>query len=638
MSQPEIYTPETLSHVNNRLELLAPAKNADYGIEAIRHGADAVYIGGPAFGARATAGNSVEDIARLCTFAHKYHAQVFVAINTILMDDELETAEKLIWDVYNAGADALIVQDMGVLQLNLPPIALHASTQMDNRNPEKVAFLEQVGFSQVVLARELGLSQIREVAAHTNMQIEFFIHGALCVAYSGLCNLSHAFSNRSANRGECSQMCRLPGNLKTRQGDVLAQNEHLLSLKDNNQTDNLEALIDAGVRSFKIEGRLKDLSYVKNVTAHYRQKLDAIMARRPEFVASSHGRTEHTFTPDPEKTFNRGSTDYFVNERSQGIKDFRSPKYIGQDVGKVVAIGKDFIQVSSTHEFNNGDGLAYFPPNYAMAKQSDDKLQGLRVNRAEGHKLHVLQVPRDLRVGMTLYRNHNQAFETLLSKESAKRIIGVDMRLTDTATGVALTLTDIYGLSATVELAVEKTPATDAEKTLQTIRTQLSKLGSTDFTARQISIETAEPWFLPASVLNGLRRDAVAALELARVEGYQRPKPWKYNQDAVYPFKHLSYLGNVANEKAKDFYQRHGVIEIQDTYEKNGVTEDVPLMITKHCLRFNFNLCPKEVPGIKADPMVLEIGNDVLKLVFDCPKCEMMVVGENRQVRGQKAV
>ncbi|MEE1981669.1 U32 family peptidase [Shewanella xiamenensis] len=638
MSQPEIYTPETLFHVNNRLELLAPAKNADYGIEAIRHGADAVYIGGPAFGARATAGNSVEDIARLCAFAHKYHAQVFVALNTILMDDELETAEKLIWDVYNAGADALIVQDMGVLQLNLPPIALHASTQMDNRNPEKVAFLEQVGFSQVVLARELGLSQIREVAAHTNMQIEFFIHGALCVAYSGLCNLSHAFSNRSANRGECSQMCRLPGNLKTRQGDVLAQNEHLLSLKDNNQTDNLEALIDAGVRSFKIEGRLKDLSYVKNVTAHYRQKLDAIMARRPEFVASSHGRTEHTFTPDPEKTFNRGSTDYFVHERSQGIKDFRSPKYIGQDVGKVVALGKDFIQVSSTHEFNNGDGLAYFPPNYAMAKQSDDKLQGLRVNRAEGHKLHVLQVPRDLRVGMTLYRNHNQAFEALLAKESAKRIIGVDMRLTDTAMGVALTLTDIYGLSATVELEVEKTPATDAEKTLQTIRTQLSKLGSTDFTARQISIETAQPWFLPASTLNGLRRDAVAALELARVEGYQRPKPWKYNQDAVYPFKHLSYLGNVANEKAKDFYQRHGVIEIQDTYEKNGVTEDVPLMVTKHCLRFNFNLCPKEVPGIKADPMVLEIGNDVLKLVFDCPKCEMLVVGENRQVRGQKAL
>lgn len=636
MSQPEIYTPENLSHVHNRLELLAPAKNADYGIEAIRHGADAVYIGGPAFGARATAGNSVEDIARLCTYAHQYHAQVFVALNTILMDNELADAEKLIWQLYEAGADALIVQDMGVLQLNLPPIALHASTQMDNRSPEKVAFLEQVGFSQVVLARELGLSQIRDVAAHTNMQLEFFIHGALCVAYSGLCNLSHSFSNRSANRGECSQMCRLPGNLKTRQGDVLAQNEHLLSLKDNNQTENLEALIDAGIRSFKIEGRLKDLSYVKNVTAHYRQKLDAIMARRPEFKASSHGRCEHSFIPDPEKTFNRGSTDYFVNERSQGIKDFRSPKYIGEEVGKVVSIGKDFIQVSSSHEFNNGDGLAFFPANFAMAKQSDDKLQGLRVNRAEGLKLHILQVPKDLKVGMTLYRNHNQAFEALLSKESSKRIIGVDLRLSDTQDGLALTLTDIYGLTATVNLVVEKTPATDVDKTLQNTRTQLGKLGSTDFVARSISIDTAQAWFLPASVLNGLRRDGVAALEAARVQGYVRPLPWKHNQDAVYPVKHLSYLGNVANEKAKDFYQRHGVIEIQDTYEKNGVTEDVPLMITKHCLRFNFNLCPKEVPGIKADPMVLEIGNDVLKLVFDCPKCEMMVVGENRQVRGQK--
>lgn len=636
MSQPEIYTPENLSHVHNRLELLAPAKNADYGIEAIRHGADAVYIGGPAFGARATAGNSVEDIARLCTYAHQYHAQVFVALNTILMDNELADAEKLIWQLYEAGADALIVQDMGVLQLNLPPIALHASTQMDNRSPEKVAFLEQVGFSQVVLARELGLSQIRDVAAHTNMQLEFFIHGALCVAYSGLCNLSHSFSNRSANRGECSQMCRLPGNLKTRQGDVLAQNEHLLSLKDNNQTENLEALIDAGIRSFKIEGRLKDLSYVKNVTAHYRQKLDAIMARRPEFKASSHGRCEHSFIPDPEKTFNRGSTDYFVNERSQGIKDFRSPKYIGEEVGKVVSIGKDFIQVSSSHEFNNGDGLAFFPANFAMAKQSDDKLQGLRVNRAEGLKLHILQVPKDLKVGMTLYRNHNQAFEALLSKESSKRIIGVDLRLSDTQGGLALTLTDIYGLTATVNLTVEKTPATDVDKTLQNTRTQLGKLGSTDFVARSISIDTAQAWFLPASVLNGLRRDGVAALEAARVQGYVRPLPWKHNQDAVYPVKHLSYLGNVANEKAKDFYQRHGVIEIQDTYEKNGVTEDVPLMITKHCLRFNFNLCPKEVPGIKADPMVLEIGNDVLKLVFDCPKCEMMVVGENRQVRGQK--
>lgn len=622
----------------NRLELLAPAKNADFGIEAIRHGADAVYIGGPAFGARASAsaGNSVEDIARLCTFAHQYHAQVFVAINTILMNEgELDAAQKLIWLVYEAGADALIVQDMGILQLDLPPIALHASTQMDNRNPEKVAFLEQVGFSQVVLARELGLSQIRDVAAKTNMQIEFFIHGALCVAYSGLCNLSHSFSNRSANRGECSQLCRLPGDLKTRQGEVLAQNEHLLSLKDNNQTDNLEALIDAGVRSFKIEGRLKDLSYVKNVTAHYRQALDKIIAARPEFTASSHGRCEHSFTPDPEKTFNRGKTDYFVHERSQGMNDFRSPKYIGEEIGIVKRIGSDYIEVSSEHSFNNGDGLCFFPSNFAEAKQSDDKLKGMRVNRVDGLKLFLLRMPKELKVGMTIYRNHNQAFETVLAKESAKRIIDVDVVLADTADGVSLTMTDIYGHSAVQTLVFEKAPATDVEKTLLGLRKQLGKLGSTDFKVRVMSIDTALPWFIPTSVLNGLRRDTVAALELVRANHYQRPKAWKYNQEAIYPVKHLSYLGNVANDKAKAFYQRHGVVEIQDTYEKNGVTEDVPLMVTKHCLRFNFNLCPKEVPGIKADPMVLEIGKDVLKLVFDCPKCEMLVVAENRQVRSE---
>ncbi|PKG74149.1 collagenase-like protease [Shewanella sp. Choline-02u-19] len=627
--------PPLESH-SNRLELLAPAKNADFGIEAIRHGADAVYIGGPAFGARASAGNSVEDIARLCTFAHQYHAQVFVAINTILMNEgELDAAQKLIWQVYEAGADALIVQDMGILQLDLPPIALHASTQMDNRNPEKVAFLEQVGFSQVVLARELGLSQIRDVAAKTNMQIEFFIHGALCVAYSGLCNLSHSFSNRSANRGECSQLCRLPGDLKTRQGDVLAKNEHLLSLKDNNQTDNLEALIDAGVRSFKIEGRLKDLSYVKNVTAHYRQELDKIIARRPEFNASSHGRSEHSFTPDPEKTFNRGKTDYFVHERSQGMNDFRSPKYIGEEVAKVKRIEKDFIEVTSDTSFNNGDGLCFFPSNFAEAKQSDDKLKGMRVNRVDGLKLFLLRMPKELKVGMTIYRNHNQAFEAVLAKESAKRIIEVDLLLADTIDGVSLTMTDIYGHSAVQSLVFEKTAATDVEKALKGLRKQLGKLGSTDFTARKMNIETAQTWFIPTSVLNGLRRDTVAALEQTRVNDYQRPKAWKYNQEAVYPVKHLSYLGNVANDKAKAFYQRHGVVEIQDTYEKNGITEDVPLMVTKHCLRFNFNLCPKEVPGIKADPMILEIGKDVLKLVFDCPKCEMLVVAENRQVRSE---
>ena len=439
---------------SNRIELLAPAKNLEYGKEAILHGADAVYIGGPAFGARATAGNSIADIKELATFAHQYHAQVFVALNTTMTNDELKQAEKLIWQIYEAGADALIIQDMGILQLDIPPIALHASTQMDNRTPEKAAFLEQVGFTQVVLARELTLPQIREVAKKTKMQLEFFIHGALCVSYSGLCNISHSYSGRSANKGECSQMCRLPCNLTTRQGEVIVENEHLLSLKDNNQTANLDALIDAGVRSFKIEGRLKDLSYVKNVTAHYRQQLDAILAKRPELESASHGRCEHTFNPDPEKSFNRGSTDYFVNERTDGVSDFRTPKYLGEEVGTVLRITKDHIEIASEHTFNNGDGLGYFVSHHEKAVMSDHKTVGFRVNRADGNKLYTLRMPEQLRVGMTLYRNHDQAFETVLSKESSKRILNVDMSITTTDDGFGLTINDHYGHQATVTLNV----------------------------------------------------------------------------------------------------------------------------------------------------------------------------------------
>ncbi|MGL5770164.1 MAG: peptidase U32 family protein, partial [Plesiomonas shigelloides] len=345
---------------DNRLELLAPAKNLAFGIEAIKHGADAVYIGGPAFGARAAAGNSVADIEQLAAFAHRYGAQVFVALNTILKDSELAQAEVLAHQIWNAGADALIVQDLGLLQCDLPPIALHASTQLDNRTPEKVRFLQDVGFSQVVLARELSLEQIRAVSEQTSVQLEFFIHGALCVAYSGQCYISHALTGRSANRGECAQICRVPCSLKTREGETLVQDQHLLSLKDMNQTANLRAMIDAGIRSFKIEGRLKDLSYIKNVTAWYRQHLDAILEERPELSRSSAGRSQYSFVPNPDKTFNRGSTDYFLLGRQPTITSFRTPKYIGEEVGKVTRVGPNWFEVSGETEFNNGDGLCYF--------------------------------------------------------------------------------------------------------------------------------------------------------------------------------------------------------------------------------------------------------------------------------------
>ncbi len=624
---PDAAPSQAVQLADNKLELMAPAKNADFGIEAIRHGADAVYIGGPAFGARHTAGNSVEDIARLCEFAHRYHAQVFVTFNTILLDDELEEAKRLIWAVYEAGADAIIVQDLGLLELDLPPIALHASTQMDNRVPAKVAFLEHVGFSQVVLARELSLSQIRAVATETKMRLEFFIHGALCVAYSGQCYISEAYTDRSANRGECSQQCRMPGNLKTRQGDIIASNDHMLSLKDNNQTDNLEALIDAGIRSFKIEGRLKDLSYVKNVTAHYRQQLDAIMARRPEFEPSSHGRCSYSFTPDPDKSFNRGKTDYFVNERKADIGDFRTPKYLGVEVGKVSKIGKDFIQVDSDAEFHNGDGLGFFAANYQKARLSDDKLTGFRVNRAEGNTLYLKNMPKDLYVGATLYRNKDQAFEALLAKESAERTLLLDFSLSNTQTGLALTAADRHGHQATVTADFEKQQAKDIGRNRESLGKHLAKLGNTDFRLGQVDLGDAEAVFVPASIINGLRRDAIAALDEARIQGYQRPTPWVRDDSARFPQRSLTYLGNVANQKAKDFYTRHGVVSIRDAYEVRPVKGDAPLMITKHCIRYSYNMCPKEVPGIKAEPLEMELGGKQFKLVFDCHKCEMLLVG-----------
>ncbi|OIQ46346.1 MAG: protease [Gammaproteobacteria bacterium MedPE] len=617
---------------SNKLELLAPAKNAESGMEAILHGADAVYIGGPAFGARYSAGNTVDDIKRLCDFAHAYNAQVFVAINTTMSDEELDIAQKLIWELYEAGADALIIQDMGILKLDIPPIALHASTQMDNRTPEKAAFLEQVGFSQVVLARELTLPQIRAVAKSTKMQLEFFIHGALCVSYSGLCNISHSYTGRSANRGECSQMCRLPCNMSTRQGETIVENEHLLSPKDNNQTDNLEALIDAGVRSFKIEGRLKDLSYVKNITAHYRQELDKIMARRPELSNMSHGRTEHTFTPNPDKSFNRGKTDYFVNDRTDGLSDFQTPKYMGEEVGTVASIGKDFFIVDSDVTFNNADGLGYFVEDHKKAVMSDDKTEGLRVNRADGNKLFVVNMPSSLKVGMKLYRNHDHSFEALLAKPSGKRVIDVDMSLAIIDGGFALTVDDNLGSAITVDTEFEHQAAKDSERSLATLKKQLGKLGSTDFKLKNLVTNGVENYFMPAGVLNGLRRDAIEALMTARVANYVRPQAWKRNDDAVYPTNSLSFLDNVANQRARDFYTEHGVIHIEDAYELNTVTEDAPLMVTRHCLRYNFNLCPKEVPNIKAEPLQIEIGNDTLKLVFDCVKCEMMVVSDNKQV------
>ncbi|MCB1889545.1 MAG: DUF3656 domain-containing protein [Rhodocyclaceae bacterium] len=606
-----------------RLELLAPAKNADYGIEAIRHGADAVYIGGPGFGARYGAGNSIAEIGRLADWAHRFDARVFVALNTILTDDELEPARDMAWACHEAGADALIIQDLGLLELDLPPIQLHASTQTDNRSADKVRFLSAVGFSQIVLARELSLDQVREIAGQTDAVLEYFVHGALCVAYSGQCYISHAHTGRSANRGECSQACRLPYDLADGDGKLVAAGKHLLSMKDNDQSANLRALADAGVRSFKIEGRLKDLGYVKNITAHYRQLLDRLLDEVPTYQRASDGRCTHSFAPRPEKSFNRGATDYFANGRQADIGAFDSPKYVGEPAGEVIRVGDGWIEVRSALDFANGDGLSFY--------RDDGTLGGVRINRAEGHRLWPASMPDDIKAGMALFRNHDQAFERRLERPSASRRIGLDLELARDGASLVLAATDEAGHRATATLPCPADIARDPDKTRETLSRQLAKLGETDFEARHVAVGLDPCPFVPAATINQLRRDVAAALVASR-QAARRALPRKRPESPppLYPEGELSYLGNVLNGAARRFYERHGVSLIDDAYEANRETGDVSLMITRHCLRFSFNLCPKQVKGIRPDPMQLMHGKERLTLRFDCKRCEMHVVGALR--------
>jgi 23S rRNA 5-hydroxycytidine C2501 synthase len=621
----------SMAHDRRILELLAPAKNADFGIAAIDHGADAVYIGGPAFGARANAGNDVASIARLAEYAHRFRARVYVTLNTILRDDELETARNIAWQVYDAGADALLVQDMGLLEIDLPPIALHASTQTDTRDAAKARFLQDVGFSQLVLARELSLGQIRAIAAQTQCALEFFVHGALCVSYSGQCYLSYAHTGRSANRGECSQACRLPYTLMDARGNALAHDRHLLSLKDNDQSTNLRALAEAGISSFKVEGRLKDLSYVKNVTAHYRILLDRMIEEGGSFRRASSGFSTFTFTPQPEKSFNRGATDYFVNGRQHGIEAFETPAFIGEPVGRVTHCGRDFIEIDADADLNNGDGFSYF--------DAHGELTGLRINRAEDRRLYPATMPDDLPIDAVLYRNRDQAFERLLEKKSAERRVRVRLALAETADGVSLAITDEDGVTATASATLEKQPANDAARTGGAAREHLGKLGTSLFAATDIELKLTQPWFLPASLLNRLRRDAVTQLESARAQAYLRPeRAAPVEPAAVYPQDELDYLGNVLNKKARAFYERHGVRMVESAFESGARRDDVSLMVTRHCLRYSFNLCPLEArhdPArrgtVKAEPMTLVHGNDTLTLRFDCKRCEMHVIGRLRK-------
>lgn len=605
-----------------KIELLAPAKNLECGIEAINHGADAVYIGAPKFGARAAAVNSLEDIAVLVEYAHLYNVRIYVTVNTILKEEELKETEAMIKELYRVGVDALIVQDMAITQLDLPPIPLHASTQMDNRTVEKVKFLTEAGFRQVVLARELTLGEIGKIhEACPDTPLEVFVHGALCVSYSGQCYVSQACFGRSANRGECAQFCRLPFSMVDADGKVIVKNKHLLSLKDLNQSDELEALLDAGASSLKIEGRLKDVSYVKNVTAAYRQKLDAIFVRRKEYARASSGVCHLDFRPQLDKSFSRGFTNYFLHGRDKSISSFDTPKSLGEEMGTMKEARGNYLTVAGIKSFNNGDGVCYI--------DEQGRLQGFRINRVEGNKLYPQEMPR-IKPRTVLYRNFDQEFERVLSRKSSERKIAVVFLLSENNFGFSLSLTDEDDNSITLTLPRDKELARTPQE--ENLRNQLSKLGNTPFEATRIDVDFKENWFIPASVLTDLRRQAVDKLIAARRMTYQREIAVFKPTTHAYPQQTLTYLGNVMNARAASFYKDHGVQAIAPAYEKQPVEEAI-LMFCKHCLRYSMGWCPihhRERSPYREPYYLIGTDGKQFRLSFDCKNCQMTIGKEER--------
>ncbi len=613
------------------IELLAPARNAECAIAAIDHGADAVYIGAPRFGARAAAGNSVEDIARVVDYAHTFRVKVYVTLNTILKDEELEDTERLVWELYRVGVDALIVQDMAFMEMNLPPIPLHASTQMDNRTVEKVRFLRDKGFSQVVLARELSLSEIHRIHEACDVPLEVFVHGALCVSYSGQCYVSQHCFGRSANRGECAQFCRLKFDMVDADGRMMVEGKHLLSLKDMNRGEDLERLLDAGVTSLKIEGRLKDVDYVKNVTAWYRRRLDAIFKKRPEYVKASSGKVDIKFTPCLEKSFNRGFTRYFLDGRTSHIFSFNTPKSLGEEVGMVKEVRGRYLIVAGVKSFTNGDGLCFLDER--------GELQGFRINKVEDNRIYPAEMP-SLRPKTRLYRNFDKAFNDLLSRPSATRKMSVRWSVGEYGEGFILGLCDEDGVSVTLSFPYAKEQARSPQN--ENIRTQLSKLGNTPFEISEVEMSFSADWFVPSSVWAEWKRTVVDRLLSARSMNYPvelrlLPTPFTRRLEEkhgkvskLYGPEHLTYLANVMNRKAEMFYLSNGVSQVEPAFERKEPKEAV-LMFCRHCLRYSLGWCPRQ-SGDKSsfrEPYYL-VSSDGrrFRLAFDCKNCQMKVLAD----------
>lgn len=593
-----------------RIELLSPAKDLACGIEAIRCGADAVYIGAPHFGARAAAGNSVDDIAQLVAYAHKYDVHVYVTMNTIIFDDEREEARMLALKLHEVGVDALITQDMALQQMNLP-IPLNASTQMDNRTPEHVNALAALGFKRVILARELSLDEIKKIRHATDIELEVFVHGALCVSYSGRCYASQHCFGRSANRGTCAQVCRLAYDLVDVDGNVLVRQKHLLSLKDLNRSRSLEALMDAGVASFKIEGRLKDVAYVKNVTAFYRQKIDEILSRRPEYRRASYGHEHIDFQPCLEKSFNRGFTDYFLRGRTEDVSAPDTPKSVGEPVGHVKAVRGRVIKVGGLTTFHNGDGLCYF--------DSKGRLQGFRVNRVEGNVLHLSEAMPEVPLHAPLYRNYDAQFVNLVSKKSDERTIMLDIVLTESDIGFLLSGTDETGRHVQLAFPDEKQTARTPQR--NRVVKELSKLGGTCYEAGSVNVEWEMDYFLPAARVAGWRRalvEKLLSLSQPPLVLSERPSADISALDPV----------NVANRLARQFYEKTGDKPVLPAYELQEPKQGALLMTCKHCVRYSLGACNRHLHNRRylPEPLYLQMGDGRrFRLSFDCQQCEMHV-------------
>ena len=612
-----------------QLELLSPAKNLEQGREAINHGADAVYIGAPAFGARTAAGNSIEDIESLTHYAHLYHAKVFATVNTLLFDNEIDDAVKMLHQLYNAGVDAAIIQDLGLLECDLPPIELHASTQTHNASLPRIQFLEKVGFSRIILARETSLQQMEEIRRHTHADLEAFVQGALCVSYSGQCYMSQYLNNRSGNRGCCSQPCRSAYDLNNEQGTLLRHNEHLLSLKDFSAAQHLRQMVDAGITSFKIEGRLKDLGYVKNVTAYYRRLLDDII-EGTEHTQSSSGHCEFHFVPDLEKTFNRGFTDYFLVKR-QPMATLSTQKSIGKRIGTAKRIERNCITVDGQEPLSSGDGLCFM--------NNQGTWEGFLVNRVERYIIYPNRMPAFLKVGTSIWRNNDQAFERLLQGNTSSRKIDIQMELNDTDDGLCLQLTDSDNCQATATIACLKERAQNPSKALEQAQRQLAKLGDTIFRAANIDISCAQPYFLPASTLNELRRQAVAQLQEERVaqhlthRGTSPTLEERQQNTTPYFESSIDYRANVINEQSRQFYLRHGACTTEQGLEKSPNYQGKALMTTKYCLRYELGCCLKtnqrkwrvDNPEAYQGNLYLRNSRNQFALTFDCANCQMLI-------------